>query len=42
MNVDLKTLKKQEIKHMVDEIENLKFLDFLYDMIISFKKKWGI
>lgn len=34
--------KKKNIIEMVEEIENVKFIDFLYDMIVSFKKKWGI
>lgn len=34
--------KKKSIIEMVEGIENVKFIDFLYDMIVSFKKKWGI
>lgn len=34
--------KKKSIIEMVEGIENVKFIDFLYVMIVSFKKKWGI
>lgn len=34
--------KKQEIIKLLDGINDAKFLDFLYDLIKSFKRKWGI
>lgn len=34
--------KKQEIIELLDSINDLKFLDFLYELIVSFKRKWGI
>ena len=34
--------RKEELVKMIEECENEQFLTFLYSMIISFKKKWGI
>lgn len=34
--------KKQKIIELLDGINDAKFLDFLYDLIKSFKRKWGI
>lgn len=34
--------KKQEIIELLNSINDAKFLDFLCDLIISFKRKWGI
>lgn len=33
---------KEQIIEMVEKIENVNYLAFLYDMMVSFKKKWGI
>ena len=33
---------REEIIEMVDRIENARYLKFIYDLLISFKKKWGI
>lgn len=33
---------KEKIIEMVEEINDVKFLEFLYGMLVSFKKKWGI
>lgn len=33
---------KEKIVEMVREIENQEFLEFLCQMLQSFKKKWGI
>lgn len=33
---------KEKIIEMVGKIENTEFLGFLYQMLQSFKKKWGI
>lgn len=33
---------KNKIIEMVKHIENLDYLEFIYNMMISFKKKWGI
>lgn len=27
---------------IINKIEDIKFLEFLYNMLLSFKKKWGI
>ena len=34
--------KKQEIIKLLDGINDAKFLDFLYGLIKSFRRKWGI
>lgn len=33
---------KRKIVEIVSECNNERFLKFLYDTILSFKKKWGI
>ena len=33
---------REKIIEMVKEIENARYLKFIYDLLISFKKKWGI
>lgn len=33
---------KRKIIELVEKIENQEFLEFLYQMLQSFKKKWGI
>ena len=33
---------KEKIIEMVNKIENVMYLKFIYDLFISFKKKWGI
>lgn len=33
---------KSEIIKMIDNIENEKVLCFIHNLIISFRKKWGI
>lgn len=33
---------KRKIVEMVTGCDNERFLKFLYDTILSFKKKWGI
>lgn len=32
----------EKIIEMVNRIENVRYLKFIYDLLISFKKKWGI
>ena len=32
----------EKIIEMVNRIENATYLKFIYDLLISFKKKWGI
>lgn len=32
---------KEEIIKTVKNIENEKYLEFIYNFILSFKKKWG-
>lgn len=33
---------KEKIIEMVQKIDNSRYLEFIYDLLISFKKKWGI
>ena len=33
---------REKIIEMVNRIENSRYLKFIYDLLISFKKKWGI
>lgn len=33
---------REQIIEMVKAIQNERYLAFIYDMMISFKKKWGI
>ena len=33
---------REKIIDIVNRIENARYLKFIYDLIISFKKKWGI
>ena len=33
---------KEKIIEMVNKIENVRYLKFIYGLLISFKKKWGI
>ena len=33
---------REKIIEMVKKIENVRYLKFIYDLFISFKKKWGI
>ena len=33
---------RKKIVEMVEKIENVRYLKFIYDLLISFKKKWGI
>ena len=39
---DEKEEYKEKIIEMVNKIENEIYLKFIYDLLISFKKKWGI
>ena len=39
---DEKEEYREKIIEMVKKIENEIYLKFIYDLIISFKKKWGI
>lgn len=39
---DEKVLYEDKIVEMVNSIENARYLKFIYDLLISFKKKWGI
>lgn len=32
---------KKEIGNLLNETQNEKFLKFLYNVIVSFKRKWG-
>lgn len=33
---------KKELIKVINETTDVKFLQFLYEVVISFKKKWGI
>ena len=33
---------REKIIEMVSKIENARYLKFIYYLLISFKKKWGI
>ena len=33
---------REKIIDIVNRIENARYLKFIYDLLISFKKKWGI
>ena len=39
---DEKEEYREKIIEMVNRIENERYLKFIYDLLISFKKKWGI
>ncbi len=41
-NFKEKDYYKEKIIGMVEKINNQEFLKFLYEMLLSFKKKWGI
>lgn len=33
---------REKIVEMVGEIDNLDYLEFIYNMMMAFKEKWGI
>lgn len=37
-----KEFYKEQIIEMVQKISNARYLEFIYNLLISFKKKWGI
>lgn len=37
-----KKVYKKKIVAMVKKIKNLRYLEFLYKLLLSFKKKWGV
>lgn len=39
---DEKEEYREKIIEMVKKIENEIYIKFIYDLLISFKKKWGI
>ena len=39
---DEKEEYREKIIEMVKKIENIRYLKFIYDLLISFKKKWWI
>ena len=39
---DKKEEYKGKIIEMINKIENGIYIKFIYDLLISFKKKWGI
>ena len=39
---DEKEEYREKIIEMINKIENGIYINFIYDLLISFKKKWGI
>lgn len=37
-----KEFYREQIIEMVQKIDNSRYLEFIYDLLMSFKKKWGI
>lgn len=37
-----KEFYREKIIEMVKNIDNSRYLEFIYDLLMSFKKKWGI
>lgn len=33
---------KEQIIEMVKKIDNSRYLEFIYGLLVSFKEKWGI
>ncbi len=33
---------REKIVEMVNKTEDLKYLEFIYKLLLSFKKKWGV
>lgn len=33
---------REKIVKMIDEVEDMDYLEFIYNMMMSFRKKWGI
>lgn len=33
---------REQIIEMMQTLDNSKYLKFIYDLLMSFKKKWGI
>lgn len=33
---------KKKIVEIINETDNMKYLEFLYKLLLSFKKKWGV
>lgn len=33
---------RQQIIQLLDKIENTEYLEFIYNLLQAFKKKWGI
>ena len=42
MEENINEFYKKKITEMVTACDNERFLKFLYNTILSFKKKWGI
>lgn len=42
MNMKEKEWYRERIIEMVQKIDNSRYLEFIYDLLMSFKKKWGI
>lgn len=37
-----KDFYREKIIEIVKKIDNSRYLEFIYDLLMSFKKKWGI
>lgn len=33
---------RKQIIEIIEEIDNLNLLEFIYNLLVSFEKKWGI
>lgn len=33
---------RENIVEIINETEDLKYLEFIYKLLLSFKKKWGV
>lgn len=41
-DTEKKEMYKKKIIDIVKDIENDKYIEFIYNLLISFKKKWGV
>lgn len=41
-DTEKKEIYKKKIIDIVKDIENYKYIEFIYNLLISFKKKWGV
>lgn len=41
-DTEKKEIYKKKIIDIVKDTENDKYIEFIYNLLISFKKKWGV